>query len=31
MDDEENGIFKREWFEQMQEIAIIQVQLLHIE
>ena len=31
MDDEENGVFKREWFEEMKETAIITVQLLHIE
>ena len=31
MDDEENGVFKREWFESMQEVCVITIQLLHIE
>ena len=31
MDDEENGIFKREWFEGMKEVCVFTIQLLHIE
>ena len=31
MDDEENGVFKQEWFAGMQEICIFTIQLLHIE
>lgn len=31
IDDEANGVFKREWFEAMRETAVITVQLLHIE
>ena len=31
LEDERHGVFKREWFENMQETAIITLQLLHIE
>ena len=31
MDDEANGIFKKEWFDAMKETAVITLQLLHIE
>ena len=31
MDDEENQVFKREWFESMQEVCVFTIQLLHIE
>lgn len=31
MDDEVNQVFKREWFESMQEVCVFTIQLLHIE
>jgi len=31
MDDEQNGVFRTEWFESMQEVCVLTVQLLHIE